>query len=43
MSDQGRIILSGLEPGDRLVIDGLLKVRPGAPVDPQDPSESKDD
>ncbi|WP_158611810.1 efflux RND transporter periplasmic adaptor subunit [Guyparkeria sp. SCN-R1] len=43
MSDQGRIILSGLESGDRLVIDGLLKVRPGAPVDPQDPSESKDD
>ncbi len=39
MSDQGRVIRSGLEPGDRLVIDGLLKVRPGAPVDPQEPSE----
>ncbi len=43
VSDQGRIILSGLEPGDRLVIDGLLKVRPGAPVDPQDPSENNGD
>ncbi|QGT78533.1 efflux RND transporter periplasmic adaptor subunit [Guyparkeria halophila] len=43
MSDQGRIILSGLEPGDRLVIDGLLKVRPGAPVDPQDPQQGNGD
>lgn len=43
MSDQGRIILSGLEPGDRLVIDGLLKVRPGAPVDPQDPNQDNGD
>lgn len=43
MSDQGRIILSGLEPGDRLVIDGLLKVRPGAPVDPQEPNQGNDD
>ncbi|MFI9651557.1 efflux RND transporter periplasmic adaptor subunit [Guyparkeria halopsychrophila] len=43
MSDQGRIILSGLEPGDRLVIDGLLKVRSGAPVDPQDPSKNDGD
>ena len=43
MSDQGRIIDSGLEPGDRLVIDGLLKVRPGAPVDPQDPNQVNGD
>ncbi|MFN2381126.1 MAG: efflux RND transporter periplasmic adaptor subunit [Guyparkeria sp.] len=43
MSDQGRIIDSGLEVGDRLVIDGLLKVRPGAPVDPQDPNQGKGD
>ena len=43
MSDQGRIILSGLAPGDRLVTDGLLKVRPGAPVDPQDPQPGAGD
>jgi membrane fusion protein (multidrug efflux system) len=40
LSDAGRIIRSGLEVGDRLVIDGLLKVRPGAPVDPQTPAAS---
>ncbi|MBN2873418.1 MAG: efflux RND transporter periplasmic adaptor subunit [Halothiobacillaceae bacterium] len=39
MSEQGRIIRSGLEAGDRLVIDGLLKVREGAPVDPQEPEQ----
>ena len=40
MSEAGRIIRSGLEPGERLVIDGLLKVRPGAPIDPQNPADS---
>lgn len=40
LSEAGRIIRSGLEAGDRLVIDGLLKVRPGAPVDPQMPGSS---
>jgi membrane fusion protein (multidrug efflux system) len=40
LSDAGRIIRAGLEVGDRLVIDGLLKVRPGAPVDPQPPGTS---
>ncbi|MCL7743932.1 efflux RND transporter periplasmic adaptor subunit [Guyparkeria hydrothermalis] len=42
MSDQGRIVESGLEAGERLVIDGLLKVRPGAPVKPQTPSDDND-
>ena len=37
VSNQGRIIASGLAAGDRIVIDGLLKVRPGAPVSPQTP------
>ena len=37
LSEAGRIVRSGLSVGDRLVIDGLLKVRPGAPVDPQNP------
>ena len=40
LSAKGRIIRSGLDVGDRLVIDGLLKVRPGAPVDPQNPAAS---
>jgi len=26
------IITSGLNPGDRVIVDGLMKVRPGAPV-----------
>lgn len=41
MSDKGRIVTSGLSVGDRIVIDGLLKVRPGAKVDPQQPDASE--
>jgi len=29
------VVLSGLNPGDRVVVDNLLKLRPGAPVSPQ--------
>ena len=29
-----RIIRTGLEPGDRVIINGLLRARPGAPVTP---------
>ena len=28
------IVTSGLRPGDRIIVDGLQKVRPGAPVKP---------
>ena len=35
------MILSGLKPGDRVVLDNLLKLRPGATVSPQAPAESK--
>jgi membrane fusion protein, multidrug efflux system len=31
-----RVIQSGLEPGDRVVIDGLVRAMPGAKVAPQD-------
>jgi RND family efflux transporter MFP subunit len=31
-----RIIRTGLEPGDRIIIDGLMRARPGAKVTPQD-------
>jgi membrane fusion protein (multidrug efflux system) len=34
------MILSGLNPGDRVILDNLLKLRPGAAVSPQ-PAESK--
>ena len=30
-----RIVRSGLHGGDRIVVDGLQKVRPGMPVVPQ--------
>ncbi len=42
MSDRGRIVEAGLEPGERLIVDGLLKVRPGAKVKPQDPDKDDD-
>jgi membrane fusion protein (multidrug efflux system) len=29
------VILSGLKAGDRLVLDNLQKIRPGAPVVPR--------
>ena len=31
------IVLSGLNAGDRVVVDNLLKVRPGAPVTEKPP------
>jgi multidrug efflux system membrane fusion protein len=30
-----RVVTSGLKPGDRIVVDGLQRVRPGSVVDPQ--------
>ena len=35
------MILGGLNPGDRVILDNLLKVRPGAAVSPQAPAEAK--
>lgn len=32
------MVLSGLDAGDRVVVDNLLKVRPGAPVAPNPPA-----
>lgn len=31
-----RVVRSGLKPGERVVVNGLQRVRPGAPVTPQD-------
>jgi len=35
------MILSGLNPGDRVILDNLLKLRPGASVNPQRPDDKK--
>lgn len=35
-----RVIKSGLKPGETVVVDGLLKVRPGQKVDPKPVSDS---
>lgn len=32
---QERVVLSGLEPGERVIVNGLQRVRAGAPVSPQ--------
>ena len=32
--DKTRVILSGLEPGERYIIEGLQRARPGMPVTP---------
>jgi len=34
-----QIVLSGLNPGDKVIVDGLMKLRPGAPIDPKTPQE----
>jgi multidrug efflux system membrane fusion protein len=33
--DGGRIVTTGLTPGEQIIVDGLQKVRPGALVAPQ--------
>jgi membrane fusion protein (multidrug efflux system) len=35
------MILGGLNPGDRVILDNLLKIRPGAVVSPQAAAEAK--
>jgi membrane fusion protein (multidrug efflux system) len=33
---QDWIVLSGLNPGDKIIVDNLMKLRPGIPVDPHE-------
>ncbi len=41
-ADGKRIVRSGLHAGDKIVVNGLQRVRPGMPVEPQDePADSK--
>lgn len=35
MADGLRIVRSGLQPGDKIIVNGLMRVRPGAPVTPE--------
>lgn len=32
------VVTGGLKPGDRVIVDNLMKVRPGAPVQPMEPA-----
>jgi membrane fusion protein (multidrug efflux system) len=40
-SGQNWLILAGLNAGDRVVLDNLLKLRPGVPVSPQAPESGQ--
>jgi membrane fusion protein (multidrug efflux system) len=40
---QGQIIEKGLKAGDKVITDGMIKVRPGAPVTIEKPKEEKTD
>jgi multidrug efflux system membrane fusion protein len=37
--DGNRIVFSGLQPGDKVIIDNLMKIRPGAKVQAMTPEE----
>jgi len=37
-SGQDWVILGGLKPGDQVIVDNLIKVRPGAPLAPKQPA-----
>lgn len=40
---EGWVINSGLKPGERVIVDGVLKIGPGAPVNVTDPAAGKAD
>jgi membrane fusion protein (multidrug efflux system) len=37
-SGQDWVVLGGLKQGDKVIVDNLIKVRPGAPIDPKQPA-----
>lgn len=39
-SNHDWVVTKGLTPGDRIIIDNLMKLRPGAPVSPHAPGEA---
>jgi membrane fusion protein, multidrug efflux system len=40
--DGKRVVRSGLEAGEKIVVNGLARVRPGMPVTPQDEVANSD-
>jgi multidrug efflux pump subunit AcrA (membrane-fusion protein) len=40
--DGKRIVRSGLEAGEKIVVNGMARVRPGMPVTPQDAVTNSD-
>lgn len=38
-ADDGWVINSGLKPGERVIVDGVMKIGPGAPVQVGDPAK----
>jgi membrane fusion protein (multidrug efflux system) len=32
------VVTGGLKPGEQIIVDNLMKLRPGAPVQPRGPS-----
>jgi RND family efflux transporter MFP subunit len=40
--DGKRVVRAGLEPGDKIVVNGLARVRPGMPVTPQEDVANND-
>lgn len=36
--DKDWVVLKGLQPGDKVIVDNLMKLRPGAPVQPHGPN-----
>jgi membrane fusion protein (multidrug efflux system) len=39
-SNHDWVVTKGLTPGDRIILDNLMKLRPGAPVSPHAPGEA---
>ncbi|MDP0496988.1 MAG: efflux RND transporter periplasmic adaptor subunit [Verrucomicrobiota bacterium JB024] len=38
--EQGRVVTKGLEPDDRVIVNGIQRARPGAKVSPQNPASN---
>ncbi len=36
--DGKRIVLSGLKPGEKVITEGMMRIRPGMPVTPKPPA-----
>ena len=41
MIDGLRVVKEGLKPGEQIIVEGLMRVRPDILVDPKPPTEPK--